>query len=340
MSDFPAILETLAQGQALSAAQARRAFSLIMDGQAEQAQIGAFLMGLRTLGESEEIIAEGARALRERLTPVAAPANAIDTCGTGGDAKGTYNISTAAALIAAGAGAIVAKHGNKALSSLSGSAEVLERLGVRLDIPPTQIEACMHGANIGFMFAPAHHSAMRHVADARKQLGIRSVFNLLGPLSNPAGVRRQIVGVFAARWTDPLARALHALGCERAWVVHGHDGLDELTLTAPSHVSALENGAVTTFTFDPRDYGLNLCDERALKGGDPAHNARAIRDLLDGKPGSFHDIAILNAAAALMISDTVNTIEDGLEAARKAIASGAAKGALERLVRISNADTP
>ncbi len=336
MSDFTPILEKLAAGDTLDTVLARQAFSLIMDGKVDNAQIGAFLMGLRITGESTQVITEGALALRARLNPVSAPKGAIDTCGTGGDSKGTYNISTAAALIVAGAGVCVAKHGNKALSSKSGSAEVLEALGVRLQISPARVEACMRGANIGFMFAPALHIAMRHVAHARKALGIRSIFNLVGPLSNPAGVRHQLLGVFDARWTAPMAGALKELGGQRAWVVHGHDGLDEITTTGPTRISALQDGQVQTFDITPEEFGIARASENDLTGGDPAQNAKAIRALLDGKKGPFYDIALLNAGAAVFVAGKSADIAQGIALCAKALDEGKAAAALETLVRLSN----
>ncbi len=338
MNKFTPILDRLALGQPLGAPMARDAFSQIMDGEIENAQIGAFLMGLRITGESTEVITEGALALRERLCAVNAPDGAIDTCGTGGDAKGTYNISTAAALIAAGGGVCVAKHGNKALSSKTGSAEVLEELGVRMQISPAGVEACMAGANIGFMYAPTLHVAMRHVAKARRALGIRSIFNLVGPLSNPAGVKHQLLGVFDSRWTEPMAGALRQLGGKRAWVVHGSDGLDEITTTGPTRVSALDNGQVTTFDITPEEFGFARAKESDLAGGEPAQNADAIRALLDGKRGPFRDIALLNAGAAVYVAGRTNTVRDGITLCENALDSGAAAQSLSDLARLSHED--
>ncbi len=338
MKPFVPILEHLAKGQPLSAVMARNAFAQIMDGHVDDAQIGAFLMGLRVTGESTEIITAGALSLRERLAQVQAPEGAIDTCGTGGDSKGTYNISTAAALIVAGTGVCVAKHGNKALSSKSGSAEVLEALGVRLQISSPQIEACFTGANIGFMFAPTLHIAMRHVAGARRALGIRSVFNLIGPLANPAGVRHQLLGVFDARWTEPIAGALRELGAKRAWVVHGSDGLDEITTTGPTRVSALEDGQIKTFEITPEEFGIKRTSEAELVGGEPAQNAMAIRALLDGKPGAYRDIALLNAGAAVYVAGRVANVGEGIALCTQKLDDGAAAQALARLVQLSNAE--
>jgi anthranilate phosphoribosyltransferase len=267
---------------------------------------------------------------------VDAPKDAIDVVGTGGDAAGSYNISTCAAFIVAGAGVPVAKHGNRALSSRSGAADVLGALGVKLDLTPEQIGQCVREAGIGFMFAPAHHPAMKHVGPARVELGTRTIFNLLGPLSNPAGVKRQMVGVFARPWIEPLAHVLGALGCERAWVVHGSDGLDEITTSGPTYVASLEGGKVTTFEVTPEDAGLKRAATADLKGADAAHNAEALRGVLDGKPGPFRDVAVLNAAAALIVAGKAKDIKEGAALAAKSVDSGEAKKRLDRLVAVSN----
>lgn len=334
--DFAMILEHMCSHRHLDEARAAQAFDQIMSGEVDSHQIAGFLTALRTIGETPEVIAAGARALRARLVPVSAPANAIDTCGTGGDSKGSFNISTASALIAAGAGVPVAKHGNKALSSKSGSAEVLEMLGVKLDIGPETIETCMAQANIGFMFAPAHHNAMRHAAPARTALKVRTVFNLLGPLSNPAGAKRQLLGVFAEKWTEPMARTLLPLGSEHAWVVHGLDGMDELTTTCASRVSELKNGQIQSFTIDPQDFGIKPAREEDLKGGGPRENADAITSLLEGAPGAFRDICVLNGGAAILVGGKADNLANGMAMAIHAIDEGLAKRALAQLVQVSN----
>ncbi|MBL4595217.1 MAG: anthranilate phosphoribosyltransferase [Robiginitomaculum sp.] len=338
MNRFRDILDEMCSTGALSASAAEQAFELIMSGQINDVSIGGFLTALRAIGETSEVITAGAKVLRARLTPVQAPKNAIDTCGTGGDAKGSFNISTASAIVAAGAGAVVAKHGNKALSSRSGSSEVLERLGVRLDQPAGGVERCMKQASIGFMFAPAHHAAMKYAAPARAQLGIRTIFNLLGPLSNPAGTTRQLLGVFDAKWTKPMAQTLANLGAVRAWVVCGDDGMDELTTTTSSTVTELRDGTLFTFSLDPREFGFALAKPEALAGGEPQDNADAITQLLDGKPGAFRDIVLLNTGAALLVAGLAKDLHQGIAMANQAIDSGKAKAALAKLVLVSNRD--
>ena len=272
-----------------------------------------------------------------KAASVSAPEDAIDTCGTGGDASGTYNISTAAALVAAACGVPVAKHGNRALTSKSGSADVLSELGVNLDANPDTVERCIREANVGFMFAPAHHAAMKHVGPSRVELGTRTIFNLLGPLSNPAGAKRQVIGVFSRDWVEPLALVLKNLGSETVWVVHGSDGLDELTTTGPSHVAQLKGGEVTTFEVTPEEAGLPRAVPEQLKGGDATRNAAAISELLAGQDGPFRDIVLLNSAAALIIGGKAKDLVDGARQAADAIDQGKARSHLDRLIEISNA---
>lgn len=336
MSDFKTILAHVADGNALDASHARAAFEIIMSGEATPAQIGAFLMALRVRGETVDEITGAARVMREMAIGVPAPKDAIDTCGTGGDASGTYNISTAVAFVAAGAGVKVAKHGNKALSSKSGSADVLRALGVKLELAPEEIARCITEAGVGFMFAPQHHAAMKHVGPVRGELGTRTIFNLLGPLSNPAGTTRQLLGVFSRAWTEPLAHVLQNLGATRAMIVHGSDGLDEMTTTGTTHVSELKDGVVRNYDVAPEDAGLDRAEAAALKGGDAEENARALRDLLDGKAGPYRDIVVLNAAAALMVAEEANTLLEGAKKAAAAIDSGEAAKALDALVAASN----
>lgn len=336
MTDFKSLIAKVADGHALNETDAEAAFNAMMSGDATPGQIGGFLMALRVRGETVDEITAGARVMRAKAVQVPAPEGAIDTCGTGGDASGTYNISTAASFAVAACGVPVAKHGNKALSSKSGSAEVLEKLGVKLDIPPAQIRRCIDEAGIGFMFAPAHHSAMKHVGPTRAELGTRTIFNLLGPLSNPAGTKFQVIGVFAQKWVEPLAHVLNKLGSERVWVVHGSDGLDELTTTGVSHVAELKDGKVTTFDVAPEDVGLTRADPAALKGGDPDENKAALLRLLDGEEGAYRDIVALNAGAALVVAGKAATLSEGVAMAGEAIASGKAKQALDRLVAVSN----
>lgn len=336
MTDFKSLIAKVADGHKLNESEAETAFEAMMSGDVTPAQIAAFLMALRMRGETVEEITAGARVMRAKSTKVQAPEGAIDTCGTGGDASGTYNISTAASFVVAGCGVPVAKHGNKALSSKSGSAEVLEKLGVKLDISPARIRQCIEKAGIGFMFAPAHHSAMKHVGPTRAEMGTRTIFNLLGPLSNPAGTKLQVVGVFDAKWVEPLAHVLKNLGSERVWVVHGSDGLDELTTTGISHVAELKDGKVTCFDISPEDVGLTRVDPAALKGGDPQENMEALRRVLDGEEGAYRDIVVLNAAAALVVAGKAPTLYDGVKLAEDALTTGAARQALDALVAISN----
>ncbi|MCZ6720374.1 MAG: anthranilate phosphoribosyltransferase [Alphaproteobacteria bacterium] len=334
--DMKAILMTLADGRRLGPAASQAAFDLIMEGQASAAQIGAFLMVLRVRGETVDEITAGARALRRRMTKIDAPAGAIDTCGTGGDAKGTFNISTMAAIVVAACGVPVAKHGNRALSSRSGSADLLAALGVNIEAPPELVSKALQSTHIGFLMAPRHHSAMRHVAEARRELGTRTIFNLLGPLANPAQARRQLLGVFAEQWLEPMAEVLGHLGCERAWVVHGADGLDELTTTGATRVAELKEGELRCFEVVPEEAGLARAKLADLAGGTPEENAAFATALLEGAPGPLRDIVLLNAAAALIVAERVATLEEGVARAAEAIDAGKAKQTLSELVRITN----
>ncbi len=330
------LLAELANGAKLTQAQAEEAFEIIMSGGATASQMGAFLMALRVRGETVDEIAGAARVMRAKVLPVKAPKGAIDTCGTGGDAQGTYNISTAAALVVASGGVPVAKHGNRALSSKSGSADVLAALGVNLDCDMAVVERSIAENNIGFLMAPRHHSAMKHVGPIRVELGTRTIFNLLGPLSNPAGANRQLIGVFHRQWVRPVAEVLAQLGSEHAWVVHGSDGLDEITTTGTTYVAELKGGRVTTFDILPEDVGLKRADPAALKGGDPATNAAAIRELLDGKHGAYRDIVLLNAGAAFLIAGKASDLKEGIAMASTLIDLGNAKTTLARLVATTN----
>jgi anthranilate phosphoribosyltransferase len=336
MSDLKPFVAKVAAREALNREDARAAFEIIMSGAATPSQIGGLLMALRVRGETVDEIVGAVGAMRARMLPVDAPANAVDIVGTGGDGAGTYNISTLASLIVAGAGVPVAKHGNRALSSKSGTADALSCLGVKLDIGPAAISQCIREAGVGFMFAQQHHSAMRHVGPTRVELGTRTIFNLLGPLSNPAGVKRQLVGVYAPQWVQPLAEVLRDLGSENVWVVHG-EGLDEITTTGTTEVAALENGKISTFTLTPADFGLETVTLDALKGGDGAHNAAALQAVLDGAENPYRDISLANAAAALMIAGRAKDLGEGMALARQSLSSGGAKLALQRLISVSNA---
>lgn len=338
MSQLSLCLQAFSQGQRPSSEVISGAFDQLMEGDAHDAAIGGFLMGLAAVGERPADIAAGARVLRARMATISAPAGAIDTCGTGGDGKGAYNISTAAAIVAAGAGAVVAKHGNRAASSQSGSSDVLAELGVKLDCPREAVEASLREVGVGFLFAPAHHSAVRHVASARKNLGVRTVFNLLGPLANPAGVKRQLLGVYDKRWLEPMAEALRDLGCEHAMVICGQDGMDEITTTTGTDIAELRDGVITTYAVTPEDAGIARSGEADLKGGDPAYNAAAIRRLLEGESGAFRDIVRLNAGAALILAGLASSLAEGAELAGAAIDDGRARTALERMAAISRGE--
>lgn len=331
------LIARAATGAPLGLEEAGEAFGLMMTGNATPAQMAGLLMAMRVRGETVEEITAGALALRERMTRIEAPEGAIDTCGTGGDASGSYNISTAAALIVAGAGVPVAKHGNRSLSSRSGSADVLTALGVNVDADFALIERAIREVGIGFMMAPRHHGAMRHVAGPRVELGTRTIFNLLGPLANPAGVRRQLVGVFSRQWVEPLAEVLGRLGSRFAWVVHGDDGLDELTTTGPSRVAEWDGERVRCFEVTPEDAGLPRARAEDLKGGEPEENAAALRAVLAGVAGPFRDAAVMSAAGALLVAGRVRSLREGAQLAAAAIDDGAAQGALDGLVRVTNA---
>ncbi|WP_022697782.1 anthranilate phosphoribosyltransferase [Euryhalocaulis caribicus] len=308
----------------------------IMDGAADHAQIAAFLMGLRILDATVDEIEAGVRVLRSRATRIETPHDIIDTCGTGGDAAGSFNISTAAALIAAGAGARVAKHGNRAVSSKSGSSQVLAELGVNIETDHAVVGRCIDEANVGFLYAPTHHSALKHAAPVRRSLSLRTLFNLLGPLSNPAGAKRQLLGVYDAKWLEPIADALRRTGSTRVWVVHGADGMDELTTTSTTRVAELKDGQIRHFEVTPEAAGLKRSLPDALQGGDPVHNARAIESLLAGERSAYRDIAALNAGAALVIAEIADNLTDGVEMAFASIDEGKARGALDSLIAISN----
>jgi len=333
--DLKLFLAHVAQGRSLSESQAEAAFEIIMSGNATPSQIGAFLMALRVRGETVEEIAGAARIMRAKALAVDPPPGTIDTCGTGGDASGSFNISTASALVVAGCGVPVAKHGNRALSSKSGSADVLTALGVNIDADFAIVRQCLWEIGIGFLMAPRHHSATRHVAPTRVELGTRTIFNLLGPLSNPAGTRRQLVGVFATEWVVPMAEVLGRLGAEHAWVVHG-SGMDELTTAGTTTVAEFKDGKVIEFEVEPEEAGVKPATIDQLRGGEPAHNAALMRDLLGGAHGPLRDIVLLNSAAALIVAGRVDNLRAGAEKAAQAIDSGATRQVLEKLIAATN----
>ncbi len=336
MSTFKDFIAKVSDGHALSPEEAREAFEVILSGSATPSQLGGFLMALRVRGESIAEVTGAVATMRSKMIPVRAPANAMDIVGTGGDNSGSYNISTCTALVVAGSGVPVAKHGNRSLSSKSGAAEALAELGVNIDIDARKISDCINRAGIGFMFAPLHHAAMKHVGPTRMELGTRTIFNLLGPLTNPAGVKRQMVGVFARKWVEPLAEALRELGSEKAWVVHGSDGMDEITTTGPTAIAELKNGTIRSFEISPEDVGLAVSDPKDLKGGLPSENANALRDVLAGAKNAYRDVVLFNAAASLLVADKVETLKDGVELAAQSIDSGSAADTLEKLVAASN----
>jgi anthranilate phosphoribosyltransferase len=336
MDAFKPIIAKVATGMSLTQAESETAFDHMLSGEVSPAQIGGFLMALRVRGETVDEITGAVTAMRGKMLRVEAPPEAIDIVGTGGDGHGSYNVSTLATLIVTAAGVPVAKHGNRAASSLSGASDVLTALGVKVGLGPAEVSACIAKCGVGFMWAPTHHGAMRHVGAVRTELGTRTIFNLLGPLSNPAGVKRQLLGVFSDQWLEPLALVLRNLGSERVWLVNGSDGLDELTTTGPSKVVALENGTIRSFEIRPEDLGLARATLQDLKGGDAAHNAAAMISVLEGAKNAYRDIAVLNAAAALVVAQKAPDLKSGLAQAEAALDSGAAKNVLAALIKQSN----
>ena len=339
-NDMKPLLAKAATGEALTEVEAEAAFDIIMSGDATHAQIGGFLMALRVRGETVAEITGAVRSMRAKALTIEAPPGAFCMAGTGGDAKGTFNISTGTSLVVAGCGVPMAKHGNRAQSSKCGSADVFAALGVNIDADMALVKRSIWEAGIGFLMAPRHHGAMRHVVGPRVELGTRTIFNILGPLSNPAGVKRQLAGVFARQWIEPMAQVLGNLGSERAWVVHGSDGIDELTTTGPSYVAELKDGKVSTFEVTPEDAGLPHAAPDDLKGGAPETNAGILRAVLDGAPGPIRDVVVLNSAGALVAAGKAESLADGAALAAAAIDDGKAKAALEKMVAISNSEPP
>jgi anthranilate phosphoribosyltransferase len=334
--DIKQALAKIGSRQDLTGEEMRAVMNIIMAGEATPSQIGAFLMGLRVKGESVGEIAAAVSILREKMVPVEAPEDVIDIVGTGGDGAETLNISTTTAIVVAAAGVPVAKHGNRALSSKSGASDVLQALGVKIDLTPEQISRCIREAGIGFMFAPAHHPAMKHVGPTRTELGTRTMFNLLGPQSNPASARRYMLGVYARSWVEPVAAALLANRAISAWVVHGDGGLDELSTTGPSLVASIKGGNLTSFEVTPEDAGLPRATLADLKGADPAYNAGRLRALLDGTKDPYRDVVLLNAAAAFIVAGRADTLQLGADLAAREIDSGRARQTLDKLIQISN----
>ncbi|PZU89840.1 MAG: anthranilate phosphoribosyltransferase [Chelatococcus sp.] len=336
MDDFKPFIAKVATGATLSRDEARGAFDAMLSGEVTNAQAAAFLMAMRVRGETTEEIAGAVGAMRAKMLRVKAPANAVDIVGTGGDSSGSYNVSTLAAIITAACGVPVAKHGNRAASSRSGAADVLAALGVKVGLDAVATERCIKEAGVGFMFAPTHHASMRHVAPVRTELGTRTIFNLVGPLSNPAGVTRQLIGAFSETWLEPMTQVLASLGSTRVWAVHGSDGLDEITTTGPTRVVSLENGKVESFTITPEDVGLAQAQPEDLRGGTPERNAAALLAVVEGEKTAYRDIAAFNAAAALLVAGKAGDLRDGLARAEAALDSGKARATLAALIDSSN----
>ena len=336
MSALKPLIAKAADGKSLTLEESKIAFDILMSGEATPAQVAGLLMALRVRGETVDEITGAVSVMREKMLRVAAPADAIDIVGTGGDASGSYNISTCAAIVAAGAGLSVAKHGNRALSSKSGAADVLLALGVKLDTGPEKISQCIREAGVGFMFAPQHHSSMKHVGPMRVELGTRTIFNLLGPLSNPAGAKRQVTGVFSKAWVEPLAHVLKNLGSEACWICHGEGGMDEIVPSGTTWISELKNGEVRSFEVTPEQVGITRSSLADLKGGEAVENAEALKTVLDGRASAFADAAVMTAGAALLVAEKVPDFTTGVGMARDAIASGAARKTLARLIEVSN----
>ncbi|MBV8800155.1 MAG: anthranilate phosphoribosyltransferase [Alphaproteobacteria bacterium] len=330
MSDFGEALKRLVSGATLDAEESAAAFGAIMRGEVSQAQMAAFLTGLAMRKPSVDEVVGAVRAMRGAMETIRAPAGAIDVCGTGGDGVGTLNVSTAVAFVVAGCGVPVAKHGNRSMSSQTGAADVLEQLGVRIDLEPARAEACLAETNFCFLFAPQYHPAIKHVAPVRRALGFRTIFNLIGPLSNPAGVQRQLLGVFSRDWIEAIAAVLRELGTEAAWVVHSADGMDEISCAAPTHAAELSNGELTLRDIEPQDGGLPRAPLSAIRGGTAAENARAIRDLLSGVHSAFRNVVLLNAAAALIVAEKATDLKNGVDLAAAAIDRGRAADILAR----------
>jgi anthranilate phosphoribosyltransferase len=336
VTDLKGFIGLAAQGRSLTRAQAETAFNIMMSGEATPAQMGGLLMAMRVRGETIDEITGAVTAMRDKMLRIQALPDAIDVCGTGGDQAGTLNISTAVAFVCAACNVPVAKHGNRAASSKSGAADVLSALGVNIDADIETIQRALVEVGTTFMWAQKHHSAMRHVGPTRVELGTRTIFNIMGPLSNPADVKRQLLGVFAEQWLEPMAQVLKNLGTEHAWVVHGGDGLDEITTTTVTHVCELKNGNIRRFEISPSDYGIRTATAAELQGADPAHNAQAIRELFDGAVGPYRDIVLLNAAAALVVADAAKDLKQGIAMAAEAIDFAKARKVLEDLIRVTN----
>lgn len=338
--DFKEVINYLAQGNTLSREKAKATFEYMMNGDASGAQIGAFLMGLRIRGETVDEMTGAVEAMRGKALGIKAPEGAVDTCGTGGDQSGTYNISTTAAIVLAACGVPVAKHGNRAASSKSGSADVLETLGINIDADMEIVKRCLYEIGISFLMATRHHSAARHVGPSRAQLGTQTIFNLIGPLSNPAETKFQVIGVFHQKWNRPMAEVLGNLGSEHVWVVTGSDGLDEISISGETHVAEYKDGKITEFTVCPEDAGLSRAPIDDIKGGDAEYNAEALMGVLSGDKNAYRDIVLLNTAAALIVGGKAADLKEGVVIAADAIDTGKAKATLEKWIELSNTEPP
>ncbi len=336
LAPFKDFIQQVVDGKDLSREEAQRAFQIVMKGGATPAQMGALLVALRIKGETVDELTGAALTMRQKALQFMAPENAIDTCGTGGDSTGTYNISTATAIVTAACGVPVVKHGNRSVSSKSGSADVMAKLDVNLTASHEIMQQALDECNLCFLMAPSYHKATRHVAPIRQELGLRTLFNLLGPLSNPASVKRQLMGVYDIRLIEPLANVLRELGATDVWVVHGHGGLDEISLTGETHIVELKNGKITRRTIHPHDAGLDLCEMKDLKGGDATYNAQAIEQLLAGHASAYRDIVCLNSAASLIVAGKTDNLRDGVAIAQQAIDSTNARHVLNKLIEITN----
>lgn len=335
--DMQTAIRAVTERRDLSSEQMTAAMRLIMTGEATPAQIGGFLVGLRMKGETVDEIAAAAGVMRELATRVELELpHLVDTCGTGGDGAHTFNISTTAAFVVAAAGANVAKHGNRSVSSKSGSADVLEAAGVNLDLTPEQVGECVRQAGVGFMFAPKHHSAMKHAIGPRREMGVRTIFNVLGPLTNPAGAPHQVLGVYSGEWLEPLAQVLGRLGSKHVLIVHAEDGMDEISISAPTQVAEWQHGTLKRYAITPEQFGMVRADVKRLAVELPEQSLGIMRDVLDDKEGPARDIVVLNAGAAIYAADLAATLEEGMQKAREVIASGAARERLNRLVQVSN----
>ncbi len=331
------VIQTVAEFRDLSGKEMAEVMRLLMEGKATDAQIGAFLMGLRMKGETVEEITAAASVMRDLVTPVEVDVpHLMDTCGTGGDGVSTFNISTTSAFVVAAAGGHVAKHGNRSISSKSGSADVLEAAGVNLDLTPEQVAQCIERIGVGFMFAPKHHGAMKHVIGPRREMGVRTLFNVLGPLTNPAGAKRQLLGVFDKKWLEPLAEVLGRLGSHHVLVVHAEDGLDEITISAPTHLVELQDGTLRHLEITPEQFGIQRAPLDTLVVDRPGRSLEMMRQVLDDKPGPARDIVVLNAGAAIYVAGLADTLERGMDKAREVLAKGTARKRLESLVQFSN----